>query len=94
MRTLELGSMTMAAGALAALLSAAPLSSARAGELRWYHHFHHHHCCYHHHAVAVDPYFTQYVHAGYVAYPVYRVDHYKIDYAAPTYVYDGGSWGW
>ena len=33
---------------------------------------------------------TQYVNAGVVSYPIYRVDHYKVDYANPYYVTNGG----
>ena len=38
----------------------------------------------------VNPNITQYVNAGVVSYPIYRVDHYKVDYANPYYVTNGG----
>jgi hypothetical protein len=38
----------------------------------------------------VNPNVTQYVNAGVVSYPIYRVDHYKVDYANPYYVNNGG----
>ena len=43
--------------------------------VRWYCHRHRHHGI-----------FTRLVAAGTVSYPVYRVEHYKIDYRAPTFV--------
>jgi len=55
--------------------------------VRWYHHRH----CHRH-------FFTQLVAAGTVTYPVYRVEHYKIDYSAPTFVApvvaSAGWWFW
>ena len=38
----------------------------------------------------VNPNVTQYVNAGVVSYPIYRVDHYKVDYANPDDVTNGG----
>jgi hypothetical protein len=37
--------------------------------------------------VVASPYFTSYSPAGAVSYPLYRIDHYKVDYASPTYSY-------
>jgi hypothetical protein len=45
-------------------------------------------------SAAVSPYFTGYSHAGTVSYPVYRVDHYKVDYASPTLTYSSEDCGW
>jgi len=69
-----------AAGVLGLGFATAGVGSAFAG---WHHHHHHHH----HHA---SPYFVRYVGVGHVSYPIYRIDHYKIDYASPTIVYEGG----
>jgi hypothetical protein len=52
----------------------------------------HHHCCWHHHH-HTNPYFTKLVGAGYVSYPIYRVDRYTVDMMHPSYVYNAG-WGW
>ncbi len=103
------GSSILAAGLIGGLLSAAQITSAIAGvpslpqnnavslpaqvdqvHWRWG-------CChYHHHYYHANPYFTQLVNAGVVSYPVYRIDHYKIDYTSPTYTYTAapGWWGW
>lgn len=43
--------------------------------VRWYCHRHHHHI------------FTHLVAAGTVTYPVYRIEHYKIDYRSPVFAY-------
>jgi hypothetical protein len=58
----------------------------------------HYHCCHwghhHHHHYARNPYYTGYTGAGTISYPIYRIDHYKIDYVHPTYTYTGGCCGW
>jgi hypothetical protein len=38
----------------------------------------------------MNPDITRLVAAGVVSYPIYRVDHYKVDYASPYYVTNGG----
>lgn len=43
---------------------------------------------------AVSPYFTSYSAAGTVSYPVYRVDHYKVDYSSPLVSYSSENSGW
>jgi hypothetical protein len=45
------------------------------------------HYYYRHYArpVQVNPYITGYSAAGVVAYPIYRVEHYRVDYANPVY---------
>jgi hypothetical protein len=45
-------------------------------------------------SASVSPYFTGYSHAGTVSYPVYRVDHYKVDYASPMVTYSSENCGW
>ena len=58
---------------------------------RYYPHYHHHHCC-------GSSTYTQLTQTGAVSYPVYRIDHYKVDYSSPTYLYPerctGWGWGW
>ena len=52
--------------------------------------YRHHHCC-------GSPVFTKQVETGVVTYPIYRIDHYKIDYTAPTFTYTEkccGGWLW
>jgi hypothetical protein len=55
-----------------------------------------HYCCgHHHHHYARNPYYTGLSHAGTITYPIYRIDHYKVDYVHPTYTYTGCcSSGW
>ncbi|MBY6240602.1 hypothetical protein [Methylosinus sp. Sm6] len=45
-------------------------------------------------AAPITPYFTGYSPAGTVSYPVYRVDHYKVDYANPIVSYSSECCGW
>ncbi len=76
---------TIAAAALmGAAFSVAPLNSAQAG---WWHHHHHHH-----------HFMSRLVEAGSVSYPIYRVEHYTVDYSSPAYTYTGcgscGGWFW
>lgn len=98
----------IAAGVVGALFSAAPVSVALAGPggfgqpgvanvqspIQSVSHYccrHHHH---HHHHGGHHGYFTSLTHAGAVSYPIYRIDHYKVDYVHPTYTYSGGCCGW
>jgi hypothetical protein len=61
-----------------------------------YYHSHHHPSYGYYQPYRAQPYgyanpeITQYVNAGVVSYPIYRVDHYKVDYASPYYVTNGG----
>ena len=69
----------LATSAAAGVPSVAQNDAAKVGApvdyVHWYCHRH-----WHRH------YFTQLVAAGTVTYPVYRVERYKIDYSAPTFV--------
>ena len=81
----------LATSAAAGVPSLAQNDAAKVGApvdyVRWYCHRH-----WHRH------YFTQLVAAGTVTYPVYRVERYKIDYSAPTFVApvvaSAGWWFW
>ena len=53
-------------------------------------------CCsshHHHHHHGPSGYYTSLSHAGTVSYPIYRIDHYKVDYAHGAYTYTGCC-GW
>ncbi len=57
-------------------------------------HWRRHYCCHwghhhHHHYVSHNRYYTGLSHAGTISYPIYRIDHYKVDYVHPTYTYTG-----
>jgi hypothetical protein len=101
---LTFGSKTLAAGVLGGMIAAAPVAAALAGvpaigpsaattleapvtQVHW------HHCCWHHHHHHI---FTRLVDAGSVSYPVYRIEHYKIDFAHPTFapIEPVGWWLW
>jgi hypothetical protein len=45
-------------------------------------------------ATTVSPYFTSYSAAGTVSYPVYRVDHYMVDYSSPMVSYSSENCCW
>ena len=66
------------AAALGLLGAAFSLAAVGAADAHRMHHRHH------------SPYFVRLVGVGHVSYPIYRIDHYKVDYTDPTYVYDSG----
>lgn len=98
---LSIGAKALAAGVVGGMIAVAPLTTALAGvpafgespasklqapleQVHW------RHCCWHHHHHG----FTALVAAGTVSYPVYRIEHYKIDYTHPTFAPPVAGWFW